>query len=106
MGSVGISSPIADSSSFLYVTKNMTSNQSWTDEKTTKALEIWADYQLTHDLADHHGEAVGIDPLSGKVWFGESAKAIVLRLKNEGFAAPLFFLRVGQDYYARKGSAK
>lgn len=75
----------------------------WTEADTVRASQIWADYQRTHDVTGYRGQAVGIDPASGRVWFGESAKDIVLRLEAEGIRIPLFFLRVGQDYYGRKG---
>ena len=78
----------------------------WTDADTARACQIWADYQQKHDVAMCIGQAVGIDPASGQVWFGESAKDIVLRLDAEGIRVPLFFLRVGQDYYARKGGRR
>ncbi len=78
----------------------------WTEADTVRASQIWRDFQNTHDVAAHLGQAVGIDPASGRVWFGDSAKAIVLRLEAEGIHAPLFFLRVGQDYYGRKGGRR
>lgn len=75
---------------------------SWTEADTARAGQIWADYQRANDVTGRIGQAVGIDPASGRVWFGHSAKDIVLRLEAEGVVAPLFFLRVGQDYYGRK----
>ena len=78
----------------------------WTETETTEAARIWTDYQRLHDVSEHLGEAVGIDPVSGRVWFGESAKGIVRRLDAEGISVPLFFLRVGQDFYARKGGRR
>ena len=78
----------------------------WTDADTAKARQIWADYQRRYDVMDRQGQAVGIDPASGRVWFGKSAKDIALRLDAEGVRVPLFFLRVGQDYYGRKGGRR
>ena len=78
----------------------------WTETETDEAGRIWADYQREHDVSKLAGQAVGIDPSSGRVWFGESAKAIVRRLDAEGVCAPLFFFRVGQDFYARKGGRR
>jgi hypothetical protein len=78
----------------------------WTEADTAKASEVWAEYQRQHDVSARIGQAVGIDPVSGRVWFGESAKDIVLNLEAEGIHAPLFFLRVGQDYYGRKGGRR
>lgn len=82
------------------------SEAKWTEADTTKAWQVWADYQREHDLIGRNGQAVGIDPVSGRVWFGESAKDIVLQMEAQGIQAPLFFLRVGQDYYARKGGRR
>lgn len=78
----------------------------WTESDTARACQIWADYQRENDVSARKGQAVGIDPASGRVWFGESAKEIVLRLEAQGFHTPLFFLRVGQDFYARKGGRR
>ena len=35
----------------------------WTEADTTKANELWADYQRRHDLSERKGETVGIDPM-------------------------------------------
>jgi hypothetical protein len=75
----------------------------WSDADSARARELWDAYQRDHDLSDRVGDAVGIDPASGRVWFGTSAQDIVRQLDAEGVAAPLYFLRVGQDYYQRKG---
>jgi hypothetical protein len=83
-----------------------TSAATWSEADTATACQIWADYQRQHDLSGRVGQAVGIDPISGGVWFGASAKDIVLRLEAQGVHTPLFFLRVGQDYYARKGGGR
>lgn len=73
---------------------------------TARALQIWAEYQKQHDVSDCVGQAVGIDPSGGRVWFGESATAVVQRLQEEGIDVPLLFLRVGSDYYVRKGGRR
>ena len=74
----------------------------WTEADPAKARQIWADYQRRHDVSDRQGQAVGIDPVSGRVWFGESAKDIMLQQQADGSWTPLYFLRVGQDFYQRK----
>jgi len=79
------------------------SSSTWTDADTARALQIWADYQQQHDVSDRIGQAVGIDPVSGRVWFGESALDIRRQMDAEGIDAPLYLLRVGFDYYLRKG---
>jgi hypothetical protein len=68
-----------------------------------KAERIWADYQRKHDVSHQQGLAVGIDPVSGRVWFGDSMLDITDQLNKEGVDIPLYFVRVGQDYYCRKG---
>ena len=78
----------------------------WAEADTARACQIWAQYQQTHDVTSHTGQAVGIDPAGGGVWFGDSAKEIVQRLEASGLRVPLFFLRVGQDYYGRKGGRR
>jgi len=78
----------------------------WTEAETDEAGRIWTDYQRQHDVSKQIGQAVGFNPVSGRVWLGESAKDIVRRLDAEGVCVPLFFLRVGQDFYARKGGRR
>jgi hypothetical protein len=69
-----------------------------------KALRVWQEYKKQHDLSNWPAhEAVGIDPETGEVWFGESALDIATKLEAQGVRRPLFFLRVGSDYYQRKG---
>jgi hypothetical protein len=67
-----------------------------------RALQFWKEYQQQHDVSDRIGQAVGIDPIGRRVWFGESARDVMLRLRAEGLDVPLLFLRVGYDYYWRK----
>jgi hypothetical protein len=73
-----------------------------TDADVQRALQIWAEYQRQHDVSTRQGQAVGIDPISGRIWFGESIVEIGRQLDTEGITAPLFFVRVGSDYYYRK----
>jgi cobalt/nickel transport system permease protein len=75
----------------------------WTEADTRRALDIWDEYQRRHDVSSRKGQTVGIDPASGRVWFGESAKDIWAQMDSQGISAPLFYLRVGCDYYLRKG---
>ena len=77
----------------------------WTEADTQRALQFWEEYQKHHDVSALTGQAVGIEPKSGRVFFGESAKEIMLRReKEEGVWEPLFVLRVGSLFYQRKGS--
>ncbi len=75
----------------------------WTDADTVTAQQIWAEYQQQHDLSDRTGQTAGIDPASGRVWFGESARDIVAQMDVEGVSSPLYFARVGFQSYLRKG---
>lgn len=75
----------------------------WTEEYTARALKIWVEYQKEHDVSNRIGQAVGIDPKSGRIWFGESALDIVRQMDAEGDFTPFYCVRVGYDYYLRKG---
>jgi hypothetical protein len=75
----------------------------WTARDTERAQQVWAAYQRQHDISDRIGQTVGIDPVSGRIWFGASAKDIVAQMDAEGIVIPLYFVRVGTDYYLRKG---
>ena len=82
----------------------MTTDTDWTEEDTQRALRFWDEYQKTHDVSTLTGKAVGIEPKSGRVYFGDSASEIMTqREKDEGVWEPLMFLRVGLGYYQRKG---
>lgn len=78
-------------------------SSTWTDTDTARALQIWAEYQKNHDLSAYKGQTAGIDPATGKIWFGESTVEIWEKRKAEGVESPLYFVRVGFDYYLRKG---
>ena len=85
----------------------MTIKTDWTEADTQRALQFWDEYQKTHDVSALTGKAVGIEPKSGRVFFGDSAKEIMLRRqKEEGVWEPMFFLRVGYGYYWRKRSPR
>jgi hypothetical protein len=78
----------------------------WSEADTARARQIWAEYQKHHDVSARVGQAVGIDPVSGRVWFGESAQDIVRQMNAEGIDTLLYFVRVGSDYYVRKGGRR
>ena len=78
----------------------------WTDADTARAYQIWQEYQTQHDVEKLRGKTAGIDPANRRVWFGESAADIVEQMTNEGISRPLFFIRVGSDYYLRKGGRR
>lgn len=76
----------------------------WEESDSTKAKQIWLDYQRQHDLADRIGQTVGIDPRSGRIWFGSSVRDIVAQRDAEGLRSPLYFERVGSEAYLHEGS--
>jgi hypothetical protein len=75
----------------------------WSAAETARAQHWWVAYQQAHDVSAQRGRTAGIDPVQGRVWFGDSAQAIVAQLAAEGLTIPLYFVRVGSDYYLRKG---
>ena len=79
------------------------SRTSWTESDTAKARRFWAEYQQQHDVSDRIGQTAGVDPVSGRIWFGASAKDIVAQMEAKGVTTPLYFVRVGADHYLRKG---
>jgi hypothetical protein len=81
----------------------MASVSNWTPADSEKAQQIWADYQREHDLSDKIGQAVGIEPHSGRLWFGESIGDVIAQRNAEGIEAPLFLERIGFPAYFRKG---
>jgi hypothetical protein len=74
----------------------------WTDQDTAAALSFWAKYQEEHDVTERKGQAVGIDPVRGEVWFGESALDIRNQMDAAGVDVNLLLLRVGYSHYLRK----
>lgn len=68
-----------------------------------RAVEIWAEYQQTHDLSDQEGRAAGINPVTGEVFLGESMTDIAQRRWQTGDKSPLYFVRIGSPTYWNKG---
>lgn len=68
-----------------------------------RAQAIWAEYQKHHDITPLIDQTAGIEPVSGKIWFGDSALDVYEKKVAEGCDAPMFVVRVGYDYYVRKG---
>lgn len=73
---------------------------------TDRAKEIWDEYERTHDLSGQESLAVGIDPSTGEVFFGASAKEIIANLRSEGRFRPLFFRWVTDSSYFHKGARR
>jgi hypothetical protein len=88
------------------IERNLAEPAEWSEEDTTRAERCWADYQQAHDISGRIGQTVGIDPQTGKVWFGASIPEVSRQVEAEGSFRPLFFARVGYDYYYRKGGRR
>lgn len=78
----------------------------WTKADSRKCKQIWAEYQEQYDITDHIGQTAGIDPKSGRIWFGDSALEIVKKRETESLTSPLFFERVGYEAYLWKGGRR
>lgn len=70
---------------------------------TVRANQIWQAYQATHDLSQLTGQTAGIDPVSERVWIGDSIADVVNQRDLDGFNAPLFIERIGAETYLRIG---
>lgn len=67
-----------------------------------KAKAIWRKYQLEHDVTPLIGLTVGINPKTEELWFGTSALSAYDQQSNtRGISEPLYYLEVGQKYYAK-----
>jgi hypothetical protein len=75
----------------------------WTEADSSRAREIWSQYQQQHDLSRIVGQTAGIDPASGRIWFGDSIEDVIVKRDADDSSAPLFFMRVGSPTYYRKG---
>jgi len=78
----------------------------WSDTDTAEAKRIWCEYQEAHDVSQQESRTAGIDPVSGRIWFGDSAVETVRQMRADGIVRPLFFVRVGSDHYLRKGGRR
>ncbi len=76
------------------------------ENEIAEARRIWSEYQKANDVSDRMGQAVGVDPVTGKVWFGPRALDIKEQMLAEGIDRPFFCVRVGHDYYIRKGGGR
>ena len=78
----------------------------WTESDTTKAEQIWSDYQEHHDLSTSVGKTAGIDPHTGRVWIGESIQDVLSQRNADDIDSLLFFERIGSRTYYRKGGRR
>ena len=84
----------------------MAATAQWTEDDTRKAEAAWAEFQRLNDVSDRHGQVVGIDPRSGRVWFGNDLASVTEAARVDGVDSPLLCLRVGYPYYQRKGGRR
>jgi len=82
------------------------SASTWTNSDTERACQIWVEYQREHDVSELIGQVAGIDPVNGRVWLGESAADIWRQRQTEGLDSPFYSVRVGYDFYLRKGGRR
>ncbi len=78
----------------------------WDPADSVKCRQVWEAYQEAHDLSERHGQTAGIDPKSGRIWFGESMEDVVEQRAAEGLKSPIFFERVGHATYFLKGGRR
>lgn len=77
-----------------------------TDPLWEKVDQIWAEYRQSHDEVTTGRVAVGIDPATGDVFLGTSAKEITMRLIKEGRPRRLYFRWSDDPYYTHKGTRR
>lgn len=76
------------------------------DVDTIAARKIWAEFQTQHDMSGREGQTAGIDPVSQRVWIGDTVQQVVGLRDAEGCDAPLFFVRIGSPTYYRNGGRR
>jgi hypothetical protein len=81
----------------------MANEPTWTEADSERSRQIWQNYQQEHDVSAQVGQAVGIDPVTEHVWFGESARDIFRQRQAEGLHSLFYCVRVGSGFYVRKG---
>jgi hypothetical protein len=78
----------------------------WTEVDTQRAIAAWDEYQRSHDVSGLKGKTAGIEPESGRVWIGESGLDVSQQMESEGIHRPFYAVRIGYDYYIRKGGRR
>jgi hypothetical protein len=71
-----------------------------------RVRRIWDEYQKQHDITPLIDQTAGIDPGSGRIWFGESGLDVRRKMRAEGIDVPIYCVRVGYEHYLRKGSRR
>jgi hypothetical protein len=80
--------------------------EEWSATDTDEAKRLWAEYQRLHDVSTRRGQTVGIDPRTGRLWFGDSIAEVIDQRDADGVQSPLLFERVGMATYWRKGGRR
>lgn len=75
----------------------------WRPEYTSRALELWEEYQRQHDFSSQVGKVVAIDPISGRVWIDESGVDVVAQTRSQGADVPVYLVRIGYPTFIKKG---
>lgn len=70
---------------------------------TARAQEIWDEYVRSHDLSELKGKVAAVDPAGGGVWIGDSGVAVADKMHADGVHSPVWLVRIGSDYFVRKG---
>ncbi len=78
----------------------------WPEADSNRARQIWSGYLQHHDLSGRAGQTAGIDPVSGRVWLGDSIQDVIGQRDANGSDAPLFFMRVGSSTHYRNGGRR
>ena len=74
-----------------------------TEVDTAKAREIWAEYPAQHDVSDRTGQAVGIEPVSGRIWFGRKALDIARQMGGRASTGRSIAFALGRTTTAAGG---
>lgn len=71
-----------------------------------KAQSLWAQYQQSHDVSTQQNQVAGIDPQTGRIWFGKTGLDIAHQQDAEGEVHPLYMVTVGKEYFVQKGGRR
>jgi hypothetical protein len=71
-----------------------------------RARAIWDDFCRQNDISALKGQTAGIEPVTGRIWFGDSAIEVHDKMVADGVDVPFYAVRVGFDFYLRKGGRR
>ena len=84
----------------------MSATTNWTAADTQRAIDVWTEYQSAHDVTDRVGQTAGIEPDTGRIWFGSSAQDIARQMEAAGGQNRFYAVRIGTEHYVRKGGRR